>query len=313
MSERDSPTWSATIELLPVAMFPKGPQWISAACPSMVCSRLGRTASLSSTAMAPAAFSISAVTGRPSTSVPTTMRPSRSRRSVSDVASARIVMTSDAAVMSKRACRGTPSRRPPRPMTMLRSARSFTSSTRPHVIECGAMPSLLPCCRWLSTMAASRLWAAVTAWKSPVRCRLSTSMGMICDHPAPAAPPLMPNTGPSEGCRSTAVACRPTLPSPCTRPTAVVVLPSPSGVGVTAVTTTYLPEGRAAPTASSSILAAWRPKGSRSSGASPSEAPMSVSGRSGAAWAISRSEGTIPIQHHRQAAGPSAGGAGPAV
>ena len=30
----------------------------------------------------------------------------------------------------------------------------------------------------LSSIAASRLWAAVIAWKSPVRCRFSRSIGM---------------------------------------------------------------------------------------------------------------------------------------
>ena len=39
-------------------------------------------------------------------------------------------MTSLAAVMSKPACRGTPSPAGPRPITMFRSARSLTSSTR---------------------------------------------------------------------------------------------------------------------------------------------------------------------------------------
>jgi len=90
------------------------------------------------------------------------------------------------------------------------------------------------------------------------------SMGSTCDRPAPAAPPLMPNTGPSDGCRTTTVARRPSRPSPCTSPTAVVVLPSPSGVGVMAVTTTYravdaAAAGPAAATASSSILATRRP------------------------------------------------------
>ena len=38
----------------------------------------------------------------------------------------------------------------------------------------------------------------------------------------------------------------PRLASPCTRPMVVVDLPSPSGVGVMAVTSTYLPLGREA-------------------------------------------------------------------
>ena len=86
-------------------------------------------------------------------------------------------MTSDAAVMSNPVCRGTPSIVLPRPTMTLRSARSLTSSTRRQVMSCGSMPAALPWWRWLSIIAESRLCAAVTAWKSPVRCRLSTSIG----------------------------------------------------------------------------------------------------------------------------------------
>ena len=57
------------------------------------------------------------------------------------VASARIAITSEAAVMSKPVWRVTPSTRPPRPMTMLRSARSLTSSTRRQVMSCRSRPS----------------------------------------------------------------------------------------------------------------------------------------------------------------------------
>src|SRR5579884_3346628 len=105
-------------------------------------------------------------------------------------------MTSDAAVMSKPVCRGMPSSRAPRPATMLRSARSLTSRTRRQVTLAGSIPSALPWNRWLSIIAASRLCAAVTAWKSPVRCRLTVSNGTTWLYPPPAAPPLMPNVGP---------------------------------------------------------------------------------------------------------------------
>ena len=53
-------------------------------------------------------------------------------------------MTSDAEVMSKPDSRGTPSIRPPRPVTMLRSARSLTSSTRRQVTRYGSSPAALP-------------------------------------------------------------------------------------------------------------------------------------------------------------------------
>ena len=53
----------------------------------------------------------------------------------------------------------------------------------------------------------------------------------------------MPNTGPSEGSRRQATGRLPIAPSPCVRPTSVVVLPSPALVGVMPVTHTSLPSG----------------------------------------------------------------------
>ena len=96
-----------------------------------------------------------------------------------------------------------------------------------------------PSCRMrVSSCAASRLFAAVMAWMSPVRCRLNSSMGMHCAYPPPAAPPLMPKTGASEGCRMHVITCFfRCAPSACERPISVVDLPSPSGVGVMPVTT----------------------------------------------------------------------------
>ena len=44
----------------------------------------------------------------------------------------------------------------------------------------GSMPRALPCLMWLSSMAAQRLLAAPMAWKSPVKCRLMSSMGTTC-------------------------------------------------------------------------------------------------------------------------------------
>ena len=68
-------------------------------------------------------------------------------------------------------------------------------------------------------------------------------MGTTWLYPPPAAPPLMPNVGPIDGCRIATVARLPMCLNPCPRPTVVVVLPSPSGVGVIALTTTYLAVG----------------------------------------------------------------------
>ncbi len=67
---------------------------------SSVCSRLGFSASFMMTAIEPAACSCSAVTGTPSLVYPTTMRPMRARMSSSEVAKAKMAITSEAAVMS---------------------------------------------------------------------------------------------------------------------------------------------------------------------------------------------------------------------
>ena len=79
--------------------------------------------------------------------------------------------------MSKPSCRGMPCVGPPRPITTSRSDRSFMSSTRLKVIRRGSMFSSLPWKMWLSTRAIRALFAEVTAWKSPVKCRLISSIG----------------------------------------------------------------------------------------------------------------------------------------
>ncbi len=58
--------------------------------------------------------------------------------------------------MSKPSSRGYPLPGPPSPITMSRSARSLTSSTRCHVTRRTSMPSALPWWMWLSMSAASR-------------------------------------------------------------------------------------------------------------------------------------------------------------
>ena len=73
-----------------------------------------------------------------------------------------------------------------------------------------------------------------------------SSIGTTCAWPPPAAPPFIPNTGPSEGSRRQAIALRPMWFRPSTRPTVVVVLPSPAGVGLMPLTRTSLPDGRSA-------------------------------------------------------------------
>lgn len=86
-------------------------------------------------------------------------------------------------------------------------------------------------------------------------------MGTTWERPPPAAPPLRPNVGPIEGWRMATVARLPRWAKAWPRPTVVVVLPSPSGVGVTADTTTYRAAGRSASssTAASRIFATRSP------------------------------------------------------
>src|SRR3972149_5811325 len=71
---------------------------------------------------------------------------------------------------------------------------------------------------WASSIAASRLCAAETAWMSPVKGRLKSSIGTAWEYPPPAAPPLMPKVGPMEGWRSVLMVFRPNrfsaIPSP---------------------------------------------------------------------------------------------------
>ena len=114
-------------------------------------------------------------------------------------------MTSLAAVISKPDSRGTPCELPPRPITMCRSARSFMSRARFQRTRVGSR-SISPKWRRLSIAAASRLCAAVIAWKSPVNWRLIVLDGSIRLAPPPVAPPLRPNTGPIDGWRSASAA-----------------------------------------------------------------------------------------------------------
>ncbi len=152
-------------------------------------------------------------------------------------------MISLAAVMSKLASLGTPCPGPPRPITIRRNARSFMSITRFHRTFLGSS-RVPPKCSRLSIAAASRLWALVMAWKSPVNWRLIASDGSTRLAPPPVAPPLRPKTGPIEGCRNARHASFPILRSPWASPIEVVVFPSPAGVGVIAETRISLPAGR---------------------------------------------------------------------
>jgi len=100
----------------------------------------------------------------------------------------------------------------------------------------------------------------------------------------------MPNTGPIDGWRITQQVPLPIRLSAWLMPTVCTVLPSPSGVGVIAVTTMYLPCFCAGSSSRSSLtLALLWPYGSRSSSVRPITRATSDKGRSGMERAISRS------------------------
>ena len=90
-------------------------------------------------------------------------------------------------------------------------------------------------------------------------------MGATCASPPPVAPPFRPNTGPRDGSRKSATALSPSRESASARPMVTVVLPSPAGVGVTAVTRMSRPSGRVARLRSreGSSLALYRPRTSK--------------------------------------------------
>ena len=150
-------------------------------------------------------------------------------------------MISEAVTISKPVSRRGAFAGPPRPVTTLRSARSSTSVTRRQVMSSGPVSGTSP--RWtaFSVIAPSRLCAEPTAWASPVKWTLISSSGTTRAPPPPVPPPLMPKMGPRDGSRMVTTAFLPILPRPCVRPIAVVVLPSPAGVGLTPVTTTSFP------------------------------------------------------------------------
>src|ERR687896_438553 len=218
------------------------------------------------------------------------MAPRRPRRSERSRATARIAITSEAAVMSKPVSRTYPFALPPRPTTIERKARSLMSTQRRQEIVSGSMPSLFPCSRCASSMAARRLLAAPMAWMSPVKWRFRSSIGTTWARPPPAAPPLIPNTGPSEGSRRQSSGSLPIAPRPWVSETAVVVLPSPALVGVTPATQTILASGVPSrrSTTSSDTFALCRPYGSNSSGGSPVRSAIVSIGTSSASCAISR-------------------------
>ena len=226
-------------------MLANGPPCTIAGTCSRVCTRFGFRASFNRAVIAPSAWRSPAVTGFCSETFPYVypmmILDNLSFRSLMSLARQRTAIISDATVMSYPSSRGIPFVLPPRPSITLRSWRSFISTHLLHVILRGSMFNALPWKMWLSIMAASKLLAAPIAWKSPVKWRLMSSIGTTCAYPPPAAPPLTPNTGPKDGSRRATITLLPSLCIPSARPTVVVVLPSPAGVGLIAVTRINFP------------------------------------------------------------------------
>ena len=83
------------------------------------------------------------------------------------------------------------------------------STARFQVTRSASMRCGLPCRIEASRIAASRLLAAPIAWMSPVKWRLRSSIGTTWANPPPAAPPFIPNTGPTDGSRRQRTGLRP--------------------------------------------------------------------------------------------------------
>ena len=143
----------------------------------------------------------------------------------------------------------------------------------------------------LSSIAAIKLFAAVIAWISPVKWRLISSIGTTCAYPPPAAPPLIPKHGPSDGSRIATTDFFPNLLSACDNPIIVVVFPSPAGVGLIAVTKINFPSSfwSSFLIASREIFALYFPYNSRSSSSKPTFWATSTIGFIFALCAISTS------------------------
>ncbi len=154
----------------PWAIFANGKPWTNTGSPSRVCTRLGHIASFRRTIIPPTHPSSPAVTGSPSMLYATTTLSSLARRSSYPVDSARIAEISDAEVIRNPLSWGMPPTvRPPSPTITFLSSLAFMSMVFLRTTLVGSMLSSLPLTRWFSTTAERRLWAAETAWMSPVK------------------------------------------------------------------------------------------------------------------------------------------------
>ncbi len=76
---------------------------------------------------------------------------------------------------------------------------------------------------------------------SPVKCKFISSIGATCAFPPPVAPPFIPNTGPNDGSLNAKIDFFPIFLNPSAIAIAIVVFPSPNGVGFIAVTKINFP------------------------------------------------------------------------
>ena len=138
-------------------------------------------ASFNKIAIAFSAFKSRAKIGFLSKVKPTKMFPSRYFKSSKSLLKHKIAITSLAGVMLNPSSLVIPLLEPPRPMTILRKARSFISITRFQTIVRGSIFNVnFLFCRLLSIKADNKLLAFSMAEKSPVKCRLISTMGISC-------------------------------------------------------------------------------------------------------------------------------------
>ncbi len=97
---------------------------------------------------------------------------------------------------------------------------------------------------WLSIIALSSECADVIAWKSPVKCRFISSIGTTLRVTAASGAALHAEVRPKRRFADTDSGVLADAVQPSPRPTVVVVLPSPAGVGLIAVTRISLPSVR---------------------------------------------------------------------
>ena len=156
------------------------------------------------------------------------------------------------------------------------------SRHRRQVIVAGSMPSSFPCTRWASIADASRLLAAAIACRSPVKCRLMSSPGTTWATAGAGASALCAERRPDGRLSEADERALADVAEPSVREIAVVVLPSPAFVGVTAVTAISFPLGCVASRSRTerSIFALSRPKSSTSAGSRSRLAASSEIGRS---------------------------------